>query len=89
MLILGLGALLGAFYTLSLVLLGRRFKGADLGPAVTARSIMFCLGAMLGPPVAGAAIEFLGPDGMAWMLALLFVLFLPLPMIGFARRWVA
>ena len=88
-LILGLGALLGAFYTLSLVLLGRRFKGADLGPAVTARSIMFCLGAMVGPPVAGAAIEFLGPDGMAWMLALLFVLFLPLPMIGFARRWVA
>jgi MFS family permease len=86
-LLLGLGALLGGFYTLSLVFLGRRFKGADLGPAVTARSIMFCLGAMAGPPVDGAAIELLGPDGMAWMLAFLFLLVMPLPVIGFARRW--
>ena len=72
---------------MGVVFLGRRFKGADLGPAVTARSIMFCLGAMAGPPVAGAAIELLGPDGMAWMLAFLFLLVMPLPVIGFARRW--
>lgn len=86
-LLLSLGALLGGLYTLSLVFLGRRFEGADLGPAVTARSIMFCLGAMAGPPLAGASIELVGPDGMAWMLAFLFLLVMPLPVIGFARRW--
>ena len=88
-LLLAVGALMGGFYTLSLVFLGRRFTGADLGPSVTARSIMFCLGAMAGPPVAGAAIELAGPDGMAWMLTFLFALLIPLPAIGYARRWVA
>lgn len=88
-LLLAVGGLMGGFYTLSLVFLGRRFTGADLGPSVTARSIMFCLGAMAGPPVAGAAIELLGPDGIAWTLAALFLLLIPLPVIGYTRRWVA
>jgi hypothetical protein len=41
---------------------------------------------MTGPTVAAAAIELLGPHGMAWTLAFLFVLVMPLPVMGFVRR---
>ncbi len=87
--VFALGTVLGAFYTLSLVFLGRRFSGADLGPATTVRSIMFCLGAMLGPPLAGTAIEHLGPQGMPLTVAVIFAFVLPLPVFGFMRRWLA
>lgn len=87
--IFGLGTMLGGFYTLSLVFLGRRFSGPDLGPATTVRSIMFCLGAMVGPPLAGTAMEHLGPNGMPWTVAVVFAMVLPLPVLGLVRRWVA
>ena len=88
-LMFGFGALLGGFYTVTLVVHGRRFKGAELGPATTARSVMFCLGATAGPPVAGTAMEWLGPHGMPWSLVLMFALVLPLPILGVLRKWVA
>jgi len=87
--VFALGTTIGGFYTLSLVFLGRRFSGFELGPATTARSIMFCLGAMAGPPLAGTAIEHLGPHGMPWTLAVVFALVLPLPAAGLVRRWTA
>ena len=49
-----LGGLMGGLYTLSLALIGERFRGADLTQANTAFVMTFQLGAIVGPPYAGA-----------------------------------
>ena len=50
-----LGGLMGGLYTLSLALIGERFRGADLTQANTAFVMTFQLGAIAGPPYAGRA----------------------------------
>jgi len=84
MLILGGG--LGGIYTVSMVLLGERFKGADLGAASTVFSVMFCLGAMVGPPAGGMAMELVGANGMPLTLAAICLLLLPLSTVTALRR---
>ncbi len=86
---LGFGAAMGGVYTVSLAMMGRRFKGPDLGQAATVRSILFCVGALLLPPITGTAIDWYGPDGLPMSLTIMFLIVLPLPLIGFFRRWVA
>ena len=46
-----LGGVMGGLYTLSLVLVGERFRGADLTQANTAFVMTFQLGAIAGPPL--------------------------------------
>ena len=72
-----------------LVMLGRRFKGADLGAAATVFSVVFCVGSVVGPPVAGFGMASIGNDGMRWALVALYAAAVPLPIIGFLRRWKA
>ena len=55
-----LGGAMGGLYTLSLVLVGERFRGADLTRANTAFVMTFQLGAIAGPPFTGAAMRELG-----------------------------
>lgn len=55
-----LGGAMGALYTLSLVLVGQRFRGADLTNANTAFVMTFQLGAVAGPPYVGAAMGAAG-----------------------------
>lgn len=55
-----LGGTMGALYTLSLVLVGQRFRGADLTHANTAFVMTFQLGAITGPAYAGAAMGAAG-----------------------------
>jgi MFS family permease len=55
-----LGGAMGGLYTLSLVLVGQQFRGADLTRANTAFVMTFQLGAMVGPPYAGAAMRGFG-----------------------------
>jgi MFS family permease len=55
-----LGGAMGALYTLSLVLVGQRFRGADLTSANTAFVMTFPLGAITGPPYAGAVMGAAG-----------------------------
>ena len=81
------GGVFAILYTLPLVMLGRRFKGADLGAAATVFSVVFCLGSAVGPPVSGFGMSILGNDGMRWTLVLLYALAVPLPVIGLFRRW--
>ena len=87
--VLGFGAAMGGVYTVSLAMMGRRFKGPDLGRAATVRSILFCVGAVLAPPVSGAAIDWFGPNGLPFSLAVMILLVLPLPLIGMLRKWPA
>ena len=86
---LGFGAAMGGVYTVSLAMMGRRFKGPDLGRAATVRSILFCVGALLLPPVSGTAIDWFGPDGLPVSLTLMLLAVLPLPLIGLFRKWIA
>ncbi|BCX17251.1 MAG: MFS transporter [Geminicoccaceae bacterium] len=64
------GGTMGAFYTLSLVLVGARFATSELVRANAAFVASFQLGLLLGPSAVGAAMGALGPETFAWPLAL-------------------
>lgn len=81
------GGTFAALYIIPLTLLGRRFKNADLSAAATVFSVMFCFGALSGPPLSGIGMTWLGNDGMRWALVLFYAAALPLPVIGLVRRW--
>jgi MFS family permease len=81
------GGTFAALYIIPLTMLGRRFKGADLSAAATVFSVMFCFGAVAGPPLSGVGMAYLGNDGMRWALVLIYILALPLPIIGLVRGW--
>ena len=81
------GGTFAALYIIPLTMLGRSFKGADLSAAASVFAVMFCFGAVAGPPLSGIGMATLGNDGMRWALALIYALSLPLPIIGLVRRW--
>jgi MFS family permease len=63
-----------ALFTVSLVLIGRRFKGPELSAASAALTMMWGLGAILGPWGAGAAMARFGPQALPITLGLTFIL---------------
>jgi len=81
------GGTFAALYIIPLTILGRRFKDADLSAAATVFSVMFCIGALAGPPMSGVGMTYLGNDGMRWALVLIYALALPLPVVGLIRGW--
>ncbi len=80
------GGGLGGLYTVSMVLLGERFKGGDLSAAATVFSTMFCLGAMISPAIGGFGLERLGGHGVPVVLGTIFLLSLALPMLSWHRQ---
>ena len=70
------GGALGALYTISLVLLGRQFKGADLSAASAMLAVMFCVGSFIWPSAGGAAMDRFGGDAMPVSLIAAYALFL-------------
>ena len=70
------GGALGALYTISLVLLGRRFKGADLSAASAMLAVMFCIGSFIWPSAGGAALDRFGGDAMPVSLIVAYGFFL-------------
>ena len=70
------GGALGALYTMSLVILGRQFRGADLSAASAMLAVMFCVGAFLWPSVGGSAMDRFGADAMPVSLIVAYALFL-------------
>jgi len=71
--ILGLLLLWGgisfAIYSVGLALLGQRFKGGDIARANAALTSIYTLGGMIGPPIAGSALDFVGQAGFGLSLA--------------------
>lgn len=63
-----------AIYTLSLVRLGERFKGAALVAGNAAFAAMWGAGGLVGTPVIGAAMQLWGPVGLSIVLTSLFIL---------------
>jgi len=77
---------LSGVYTIAMVLIGERFRGADLAAASALFGIMWGSGSVLGPSLGGLAMDFYGPHGLPLALALMFALFLPLPAGAWLRR---
>ncbi len=83
----GVGTAVIGLNIIPLTLLGRNSKAADLSAAASVFAVMFCFGAVLGPPMGGVGIALLGNDGMRWALMLIYTLALLLPIMGLIRRW--
>ena len=79
------GGALGALYTISLVLLGRQFRGADLAAASAMLSVMFCVGAFVWPPLGGAIMDRFGERAMPVSLVVAYATFLPLVLAAWIR----
>ena len=79
------GGALGGLYTLSLVLLGRQFKGADLSAASAMLSVMFCIGAFAWPSIGGAAMDRFGGGAMPVALVVAFAMFLLIVVVAWIR----
>ena len=58
-----------AVYTVALIVLGDEFRGAALVAGSAAFGTMWGVGGIIGPPIAGQALESLGPDGIVWFIA--------------------
>jgi len=63
------GGVVVGLYTVGLALLGQRFSGADLAASNAAFVVMYSLGALLGPPAGGLAMDYWNPDGLALALS--------------------
>ena len=79
-----LGGALFATYSLSLTLLGQRFSGERLAEANAAFVFMYGVGALVGPPAAGLAMDLWDPYGLPAFLGLVCGLYLAL---GVARTF--
>lgn len=64
------GGALGGLYSLSLTLLGERFRGGDLAVANTAFVLLYQIGAMAGPASVGGLMQRFGPHALPVALAL-------------------
>jgi MFS family permease len=63
-------------YVVALATMGDRFKGPDLIAGAAAIAAMWGVGGLIGPPVAGLAIDLYGIDAMPVTLAAFYVLLL-------------
>jgi len=70
------GGVVVGMYTVGLAMLGERFRGADLAAANAAFVLMYSTGALIGPPVAGAAMDIWNPHGLAIAMASICALYL-------------
>jgi len=64
-------------YTMGTILLGERFRGAQLAGASAAFTAMYAMGVLVGPPSAGVAMDLFGPDGLTYTMIALYALVLP------------
>lgn len=63
------GGVVGSLYTVGLAHLGQRYAGRDLAGANAAFVMLYSAGLTAGPPLAGAAMDLAGPQGLPLALA--------------------
>ena len=83
--VLGLGAGLGAIWTVSVVMVGSRFRGADLSAAYAAGGVLHGIGMVAGPIIAGFASATLDPIAIPLIVALCCLLYLPATLVRLSR----
>jgi MFS family permease len=79
------GGVEGMIYTLGVVLIGERFRGAQLAAASTAFTACWGAGTMLGPLLVGIGMDWFGNDSMVLIIFAIFAVYLPLPVISWLR----
>ena len=72
-----LGGVDGMIYALGIILLGQRFRGAELAAASVLFTGMWGAGTMLGPALVGAGMDVLGNNSMPYLIAAIYALYLP------------
>ena len=72
-----LGGVDGMIYALGVILLGQRFRGAELAAASVLYTGMWGVGTMLGPVIVGAGMDVLGDNSMSYLIAAIYVVYLP------------
>jgi MFS family permease len=68
------GGISFAIYSVGLALLGQRFKGDDIARANAALTSVYTFGGMIGPPIAGTALDVVGRPGFGLSLAAFYAL---------------
>ncbi len=71
------GGTAAAIYPIALSMAGDRFRDGDLVSVNAAIIMAYGLGALIGPGVAGAAMDRWNPQGLLYFFILLFAGFLP------------
>jgi MFS family permease len=79
------GGIFAALYSFGVIMLGERFAGTDLATASAVFTLMWGLGTLSGPVIAGAAMDHLGPRGLIWTAVVFLLLFLPIPAVAWIR----
>lgn len=72
-----LGGVEGMIYALGVILLGQKFRGADLAAASVLYTGMWGAGTMLGPAIVGAGMDYFGNNSMPYVIAAIFAMYLP------------
>ncbi|MDI4666597.1 MFS transporter [Xanthobacter autotrophicus] len=65
----------GSLYTVGLAHLGERFHGADLAAANAAFVMLYSMGLIIGPPLAGQGMDLYNPYGFAFVISTMLVLY--------------
>jgi MFS family permease len=66
------GGIASSIYPIALSMAGDRFRGPDLVAVNAAMIIAYGIGALAGPALGGAAMTIWNPQGLLWLIALLF-----------------
>jgi len=81
----GLGGVEGMIYALGVILLGQRFRGAELAAASVLYTGMWGAGTMLGPALVGAGMDLFGDYSLPYLIAAIYAVYLPVYFV--ARRY--
>jgi MFS family permease len=66
------GAIAFGTYTIAMIELGHRFSGTVLLAGTSAFGVMWGIGGIIGPSVAGTAMDLMGPEGLPLTIGVLF-----------------
>lgn len=80
------GGVISGMYTVGLAHLGSRLSGRDLAEANSAFALCYTIGMIIGPQLAGLAIDAHDPHGFAWSMFAWFVLYLAMAAVRAVTR---
>jgi MFS family permease len=81
-----LGGVEGMIYALGVILLGQRFRGAELAAASVLYTGMWGAGTMLGPAIIGAGMDSFGDHSMPYLIAAIYAVYLPVLLRAWPRQ---
>jgi MFS family permease len=73
-----LGGIESMIYALGVMLLGQKFRGADLAAASVLFTSMWGAGTMLGPAIVGVGMDVFGNNSMPYLIATIYAVYLSL-----------